>query len=246
MQIFESLTAMRLSRPENRTKAPRVRGGLDQVRAPGRAAGPVIARQVLDRQRGVARVGALMPVPIAVAPRLTRGAAPTSSRSRAMSSVERACEGVELLAERHRHRVLQLGAAHLEHVANSTRLGRKRVGQLARAPASSGAVAEDDRELHRGRVGVVGRLRQVDVVVRVQRARSRPCAWPDELERAVGDHLVRVHVRRGAGAALDHVDDELVVVAGRAMIASQARVDRRRPWRAAGGRARGWRAPPPA
>ncbi len=31
------------------------------------------------------------------------------------------------------------------------------------------------------------------------------------LERAVGDHLVGVHVGRGAGAALDHVDDELLV-----------------------------------
>ena len=33
----------------------------------------------------------------------------------------------------------------------------------------------------------------------------------EQLERAVGDHLVRVHVGRGAGAALDHVDDEVSV-----------------------------------
>ena len=31
------------------------------------------------------------------------------------------------------------------------------------------------------------------------------------LQREVGDHLVRVHVGRGAGAALDHVDHELLV-----------------------------------
>ena len=33
---------------------------------------------------------------------------------------------------------------------------------------------------------------------------------PEQLERAVGDHLVGVHVGRGAGAALDHVDHELL------------------------------------
>ena len=32
-----------------------------------------------------------------------------------------------------------------------------------------------------------------------------------QLERAVGDHLVGVHVRRGAGAALEHVEPELIV-----------------------------------
>ena len=32
-------------------------------------------------------------------------------------------------------------------------------------------------------------------------------------ERQVGDHLVGVHVGRGAGVALDHVDDEVLVVA---------------------------------
>ena len=33
-----------------------------------------------------------------------------------------------------------------------------------------------------------------------------------ELERDVGEHLVRVHVRRGAGTSLVPVDDELIVV----------------------------------
>ena len=42
------------------------------------------------------------------------------------------------------------------------------------------------------------------------------CAWSprgaaEDLERSVGDDLVGVHVGRGAGAALDQVDDELVV-----------------------------------
>ena len=34
---------------------------------------------------------------------------------------------------------------------------------------------------------------------------------PEMLEREVRNHLVGIHVRRRAGAALDHVDDELVV-----------------------------------
>ena len=37
-----------------------------------------------------------------------------------------------------------------------------------------------------------------------------PLRWPMSSSAAVGDHLVRVHVGRGARAALDHVDDELL------------------------------------
>jgi len=70
--------------------------------------------------------------------------------------------------------------------------------------------AEPRRQAQRGRVHVIRALRGVDVVVRVQRLVA-PLGMPEVLERAVGDHLVRVHVGRGAGAALDHVDDELLV-----------------------------------
>jgi hypothetical protein len=41
--------------------------------------------------------------------------------------------------------------------------------------------------------------------------RVLPALVPEDLQCAVGDHLVDVHVGRGAGAALDHVNDELVV-----------------------------------
>jgi hypothetical protein len=37
-----------------------------------------------------------------------------------------------------------------------------------------------------------------------------------QLEGAVGDHLVRVHVRRRPGAPLDHVDEEVLVMTSRA------------------------------
>src|SRR5690606_42159794 len=52
---------------------------------------------------------------------------------------------------------------------------------------------------------VVGRLRGVDVVVRVHRPAQ---------DRAgdVGDDVVGVHVRRPSGAGLEHVDREVLVV----------------------------------
>ena len=90
---------------------------------------------------------------------------------------------------------------------------------FARSPACSSRhrgervpAGEEDAELERRRVGVVGRLRAVDVVVGVQ-VRVLPALVPEDLQGAVGDHLVDVHVGRGARAALDHVDDELVVKA---------------------------------
>ena len=57
---------------------------------------------------------------------------------------------------------------------------------------------------------VVGALRHVHVVDGVQRGVVALLA-AEQFQRAVGDDLVGVHVGRGAGAALDDVDDELVV-----------------------------------
>ena len=144
------------------------------------------------RQTSAAYSGcALMPVPIAVAPRLHD------------------CVCREFLAERHRHRVLQLGASHFQHVAKflGFRLecaaqNRHRIDQLENAEVS--------RDLQRRRVDVVGALAHVDVLVRMQ-VLVFAAVVPEMLEREVRNHLVGIHVRRRAGAALDHVDDELVV-----------------------------------
>ena len=118
-------------------------------------------------------------------------------------------EGAELLAERHRHGVLQLGAADLQHVGEFVAPWPRRRWRRA-AISAAAADAEPWRQAQRRRVDVVGALRRVDVVVRVQR-RVVALRVPHHLQRAVGDHLVGVHVGRGAGAALDDVDDELVV-----------------------------------
>ena len=58
---------------------------------------------------------------------------------------------------------------------------------------------------------VVGGLAPVDVVVGVDRVLGPPGA-AEQLAGPVGDDLVGVHVRRGAGSRLEHVDHELVVV----------------------------------
>ena len=66
------------------------------------------------------------------------------------------------------------------------------------------------RDLEGGWIHVVRALAHVDVLVWMQVLVFAP-AMPHELERAIGDHLVRVHVGRCAGPSLDHVHDELVV-----------------------------------
>ena len=61
-----------------------------------------------------------------------------------------------------------------------------------------------------GGIGVVGGLRSVRVIVRAA-VLVFALRVAHQFERAVGDDLVRVHVRRGAGAALEHVEAEFVV-----------------------------------
>ena len=57
-----------------------------------------------------------MPVPIAVAPRLISRISALSSPQPLLVLLHASVEAVEFLAQRHRHGVLQLGAAHLQHV----------------------------------------------------------------------------------------------------------------------------------
>ena len=71
-------------------------------------------------------------------------------------------------------------------------------------------VAERHADVQGRGIRVVGRLRAVDVVVRVAEL-VLALLVPHQLQGPVGDHLVGVHVRRGARAALKDVDDELVV-----------------------------------
>jgi hypothetical protein len=120
---------------------------------------------------------------------------------------ERHRPGGQLLAQGHGYGVLQLGAAHLDDVPEPVcldladllqvpELGQKRLGGVP------------DRDAGRGGVDVIGALPGVDVVQRVQPG-VVTARVPEQFQRPVGDHLVGVHVRGGARAALDDIDGEL-------------------------------------
>ena len=115
---------------------------------------------------------------------------------------------MELLTERHRHGVLQMRAAHLQHPVELPGLGKERLLQPGER-VHVARKAQDQRQSERGRVDVVGRLPEVHVIVRTD---VLVLAFPvaERFEREVRDHLVRVHVGRSSGAALDEIGDELV------------------------------------
>ena len=116
--------------------------------------------------------------------------------------------GAELLAQRHGHGVLQFRAAHLQDPGELRGLGGQRAPQVAqRAGRVPGRQVHG--QLDRGGEHVVGRLRAVDVVVGVQPG-VVALGEPEAFQGPVGHDLVGVHVGRGAGAALHHVDHELV------------------------------------
>jgi len=118
--------------------------------------------------------------------------------------------GGKLLAQGHGYGVLELGPSQLEHILELLPLEGEGILQLAHG-VEQAADLPDRRELERGGVDVVRGLRQVHVVVGVAGGVVAPRP-AQQLQRPVGDHLVGVHVRRRAGAALDDVDDEIGVV----------------------------------
>ncbi len=121
---------------------------------------------------------------------------------------QRRAPAVELLAQRHRNRILQVRAAHLQYVVEFPALGEERLLQPAQR-FHVAVEAEDQRQAERRRIDVVGRLPEVHVIVRVDEL-VLAFLMAETLERQVGDHLVRVHVGRRSGAALDEIGDELV------------------------------------
>ena len=114
----------------------------------------------------------------------------------------------ELLSERDRHRVLQVRASRFQHVGEFVGLAREALDERT-GRSDERRRAEQQREPRRRRKDVVGRLSHVDVVVRVH-ARVGAARFAEDLGRAVGEHLVRVHVVRRTGAGLVDVDDELI------------------------------------
>ena len=75
-------------------------------------------------------------------------------------------------------------------------------------------MAEQQAQADGGRVGIVGRLRHVHVVIGVQ-VLILALGVPHGLQGQVGDHLVGIHVGRCPGTALNHVHHELIVALAR-------------------------------
>ena len=115
----------------------------------------------------------------------------------------------EFLAERQRHRVHQVRAADLDDLRERVALVRKRLLQRRRGRQQALAQRRDGSDVHGRREGVVGGLRAVDVVVGVDGRLAAELA-AGQLDGAVGDHLVDVHVRLRAAAGLP--DDQRKVV----------------------------------
>ena len=107
----------------------------------------------------------------------------------------------ELLAEGDGDGVHQVRAAGLDDVVERLRLRLERGGKRLERRQQVVLELTERREVDGRGEDVVRALAHVDVVVRVH-----------VLTGERGDHLVRVHVRAGAGACLEDVDRELVVV----------------------------------
>jgi hypothetical protein len=92
-------------------------------------------------------------------------------------------------------------APRLDDVGELVGLGRERALELLERGQELVRRLVERGQMNRGREDVVGGLAHVDVVVGMRAVTG---------ERR--DHLVGVHVRRGAGPGLEDVDRELVVV----------------------------------
>ena len=101
-----------------------------------------------------------------------------------------------------------MGPSGLGEVLELHRLTAEARGQGSGGLPNVGE-GEERRHLTRRRERVVGRLAPVHEVVRTDRGVIAP-GLAEDLERPVGQHLVDVHVERGARSRLEDVDHELV------------------------------------
>ena len=116
-----------------------------------------------------------------------------------------------LLAERDRRRVLHVGAADLDDVLPFLGFGCDGIAKLRDGRNQAPGGADCCRNAHGGREAVIGRLRHVDVIVRMNR-RLAAESCTGELAGAVREHLVDVHVELGAAAGHPDMEGEHVVM----------------------------------
>ncbi|MDQ1079876.1 hypothetical protein QE401_002402 [Pseudoroseomonas cervicalis] len=118
--------------------------------------------------------------------------------------------GGEFLAQGHRHRIHQMGAADLDDVAPLRRPPLQRAAQHAERRDQPLRHRLGGGDVHHGGEAVVGRLAAIDVVVRMHRlAGAKRLA--QQLIGAVRDDLVGVHVGLGAAAGLPDGQREIGV-----------------------------------
>jgi len=115
----------------------------------------------------------------------------------------------ELLAQSERSSILQVGAANLDQVLELLDLLLQSVAQGLEGGQEGVLELDNGGNVHDGREGVVGGGRHVDVIVGVDGLLGTHGTAQD-LNGAVGDDLVGVHVGLGTGAGLP--DDQREVV----------------------------------
>lgn len=117
----------------------------------------------------------------------------------------------KLLGEGEGSGVLQMGAANLDNLLGLkvVDLGLEGGAEAAHGGKQLALEVDDGGDVHDGGEGVVGRGGAVDVVVGVDGALAAHLA-AENLNSAVGDDLVGVHVGLGAGAGLPDDEGEVV------------------------------------
>ena len=107
----------------------------------------------------------------------------------------------KFLPKRERRRVLRVRPPDFDDVVKLLGLGVDGVVELLQPGQQDLVDVDGHRDVHGRGVCVVGALALVDVVVGVDGRLGAQLA-AHQLDGAVGDHLVRVHVALGAGARL--------------------------------------------
>ena len=119
------------------------------------------------------------------------------------------CVGVELLTKPNGYGVLKLRASHLDHAVELFRLIHQRGFQRFQFVLR---LCEQRDRCHFAAGGeyVVCGLPEVDVIIRIDDLIIAFLS-AEQFNGTVGNDLVGVHVQRRAGAALDRINDKLVV-----------------------------------
>jgi hypothetical protein len=133
------------------------------------------------------------------------------SAQRELRQLELADVARELLPERERRRVLQVGAPDLDD--SGERIALQREGIAEGLHRRDDVLVDGPRggDVHRGRKHVVRRLPEVHVVIRVHQTLLAALA-AEQLRGAVGKHLVDVHVALRARAGLPDGQRKLLFV----------------------------------